>query len=374
MATDKRDYYEVLGVDKNASEEDIKRAFRKKAKQYHPDVNKEAGADEKFKEIGEAYAVLSDANKRKQYDQFGHAAFDQNGGFGGASEGFSGFNFDDFDLGSIFEQMMGGFGGTHSSRRSGKTKGEDKMVSMTISFEEAVYGCEKEFKININDACSSCNGHGGHGEKNCSRCKGRGRIVSEQRTMFGIFQSETVCPDCNGRGITYDKKCSDCNGRGFVNRDKNIKLRVPRGVENGDTLRMSGKGSSGLNGGPAGDIYIEFTVKNHEIYQRDGRDIYVKIPLTITEAVLGCSKEIPTVQGTIITEMPAGTQNGDKFKFRGKGIDDEKTGRKGDAYGICEIIIPTKLDRNQKKLFKELDDTSLDNEKEFKTYNKYIED
>lgn len=374
MSSNKRDYYEVLGVSKNASDEEIKRAFRKLAKQYHPDVNKEAGAEEKFKEIGEAYAILSDANKRKQYDQFGHAAFD--GASGGAGfGGFEGFNFEDFDLGSIFEQMMGGsFGGGRRSSSSRKSKGSDKVVNMKLSFEEAIYGCEKEFKINIDDLCPDCNGLGGHGETNCSQCGGRGRVISEQRTMFGIFQSETVCPKCNGRGITFKDKCNKCNSKGLINKDKTIKLRVPRGVEDGDTMRMAGKANAGLNGGPRGDVYIEFKVSEHEIYQRDGRDIYVKIPLTITEAVLGCKKEIPTVQGTIITEIPAGTQNGDKFKFRGKGVDDEKSGRKGDAYGIVSIFIPTKIDHTQKKLFKELADTKLNKSADFSKFEKYIDD
>ncbi len=373
MAESKRDYYEVLGVSKGASDEEIKRVFRKLAKQYHPDVNKEEGAAEKFKEIGEAYAVLSDPDKRRQYDQFGHAAFDQNGGAGFG--GFDGFSFDDLDLGSIFEQMMGGaFGGSSRGRGSRKAKGADKVVNMTLTFEEAVYGVEKEFKVNIDDECSECEGHGGKGEKTCSTCGGRGRVITEQRTFLGVFQSESSCPDCNGRGVTYEKKCSKCNGRGSINRDKNIKLRVPRGVENGDTMRMAGKGSCGANGGPRGDIYIEFRVKDHELYERNGRDIYVTIPLTITEAVLGCKKEVPTVQGTIITEIPSGTQNGDKFKFRGKGIDDEKSGRKGDAYGIIKIIIPTKLDHNQKKLFKELSETKLDKDIDFAKYNKYIDE
>ena len=378
MAEAKRDYYEVLGVDKNASDEDIKRAFRKLAKQYHPDVNKDPGAADKFKEIGEAYAVLSDANKRRQYDQFGHAAFD--GGAGGFN-GFEGFgSFEDFDLGSIFDAMMGGsgsfggFSGFGGGRGSRKAKGADKVVKMNLSFEESVYGCEKEFKVNIDDICSKCDGHGGTGEKTCSKCNGRGRVVMQQRTMLGVFQSETVCPDCDGRGVTYTNKCSECSGRGTINKDKTIKLRVPRGVENGDTMRMSGKGSAGANGGPRGDIYIEFSVKDHEIYERDGRDIYVHIPLTIAEAVLGCKKEVPTIHGTIITEIPSGTQSGDKFKFRGKGIDDEKSGRKGDAYGIIDVIIPTKLDHTQKKLFKELSETSLDKDTAFTKYNKYTDD
>lgn len=300
MAESKRDYYEILGVSKNATDEEIKRAFRRLAKQYHPDVNKEEGAEAKFKEIGEAYAVLSDENKRRQYDQFGHAAFDAGAG-GSGFGGFEGFNFEDFDLGSIFESMMGGsFGGGSRSRGPRKTKGADKIVNMKLTFEEAVYGCEKEFKVNIDDACSSCNGSGGHGETTCSTCNGRGRVIQEQRTMFGIFQTESACNACGGRGVTYKDKCTSCNGRGFINKDKAIKLRVPRGVEDGDTMRMSGKASVGANGGPRGDIYIEFKVKEHEIYQRDGRDIYVKIPLTISEAVLGCKKRYQLFKGQLL--------------------------------------------------------------------------
>ena len=376
MAASKRDYYEVLGVSKNATDEEIKRAFRKLAKQYHPDVNKEEGAAEKFKEIGEAYAVLSDKQKRSQYDQFGHAAFDGNGGAGfgggfGGFEGFSGFDFEDFDLGSIFESMMGG---GRKSRGSRKQKGEDVMVKMSLTFEEAVYGCEKSFKVNINDACSACNGKGGSGEQTCSTCNGRGRVVSEQRTMFGIFQTETTCPNCNGLGYTFKEKCSSCLGKGYKNITKTFNLHVPRGVETGDTMRMSGKAGVGANGGPNGDIYIEFKVGTHEIFTREGRDAFVTIPLTIAEAVLGCKKEIPTIQGVIVSEIPAGCQNGDKFKFRGKGVDDEKSGKKVDMYGIIKIITPTKLDREQKKLFKALSETKLDTDSEFKKYNKYTED
>ena len=373
MAASKRDYYEVLGVSKTATDEEIKRAFRKLAKQYHPDINKEPGAEEKFKEIGEAYAVLSDKQKRSQYDQFGHAAFDGTGGasgFGGF-EGFSGFDFDDFDLGSIFESMMGG---GRKSRGPRKQKGEDVVVKMSLTFDEAVYGCDKTFKVNINDACKSCNGLGGSGQTTCSTCKGRGRVVSEQRTMFGIFQTETTCPNCGGNGYTFKEKCAACSGKGYNNISKTFNLHVPRGVENGDTMRMAGKAGVGANGGPNGDIYIEFKVANHEIFTREGRDIYVTIPLTVAEATLGCKKEIPTIQGTIISEIPAGCQNGDKFKFRGKGVDDEKTGRKGDMYGIIKVIIPTKLDREQKKLFKSLSETKLDTDAEFKKYNKYTED
>ena len=377
MAT-KRDYYEVLGVDKNASDAEIKSAFRKLAKKYHPDVSKEPDAQEKFKEIGEAYSVLSDKQKKAQYDQFGHAAFDQNGGFGGAGgAGFGGFGgFEDINFEDIFDIFGNAFGGgsRRSSGGSRAQRGADKQVNINLTFDEAVYGCEKDFKVNIQDTCDACKGKGGFNEKTCPTCGGRGRVVQAQRTMFGMFQTETVCPDCNGHGHTFEKKCTACGGDGIVSTTKTIKLRVPRGVEDGDTMRMPGKSSAGRNGGPRGDIYINFQVKEHDIYQRDGRDIYVKIPLTITEAILGCKKEVPTIHGTIITEIPAGTQNSEKFRFKGKGVDDEKSGKLGDEYGIIQIVVPRKLDKNQKELLKQLSETKLGNEPEFKKYNKYTED
>jgi len=369
-----KDYYKTLGVEKNASDEDIKRAFRKLAKKYHPDVNKEEGAQEKFKEIGEAYSVLSDPNKRRQYDQFGSAAFDGSaqGGFGGFGGGFSGFGFDDFDLGDIFEQFMGG--GSFSGRRGRtkrQTKGEDSLVRINLTFEEAVYGTEKEFTINIKDNCEACNGQGGHNSKTCSTCNGTGRVREQQRTILGVFQTETTCSSCGGSGTTFENTCNKCNGKGLTTKKKTLKVRVPRGVDNGDQLRMSGKASVGLNGGPRGDVYIEFNIKEHPIYQRDGSDIYVKVPLTITEAILGCKKEINTIQGKVKLEVEPGTQNGDKVKLRGKGIDDEKLGKKGDTYVIYNVIIPTKLDKDQKKLIKYLSETKLDKEEVFKRFNEY---
>jgi len=365
-----KDYYETLGVDKNASDEEIKRAFRKKAKQYHPDVNKEEGAQEKFKEIGEAYSILSDPEKRRTYDQFGSAAFDgSQGGFGNG--GFGGFGFDDFDLGDIFEQFMGG--GFSSRKRGTKraTKGADALVHIELDFEEAVYGCEKEFTINVKDTCDECNGLGGHNSKTCSTCNGRGSVIREQRTMFGTFQSQTTCSDCGGSGTTFESTCTNCKGTGLKNKKKTLKVKVPRGVDNGDQLRMSGKASSGLNGGPKGDVYIEFKIKEHPIYQREQSDIYVKVPLTIVEAINGCKKEINTIQGKVKLEIPAGTQNGDKVKLRGKGIDDQKLGKKGDTYVIYNVIIPTKLDREQKKIIKELSKTELDDEVQFREFEKY---
>lgn len=375
MNSNKRDYYEVLGVSKTASDDEIKRAFRKLAKQYHPDINKEPGAEEKFKEIGEAYAILSDPEKRRQYDQFGHAAFDPNaGGFGG----FSGFSTDDIDLSSIFGDLFGGaFGGFSSfggrgNRRNRPVKGEDSLIRMNLTFEEAVFGCEKSLKLDLDEKCEKCDGKGGFDETTCSTCGGRGRVVSQQQTMFGVFQTENTCPDCKGAGKTFKTTCSACRGKGHVVKNKEIVVTVPQGVDTGNKIRISGKGSAGYNGGPNGDIYIEFHVKDHPLFERDEEDIYLELPLTITEAVLGCKKEIPTLYGNVILDIKEGTQNNAKLKLRGKGVKVPNSLRKGDMFVITKIIIPTKLDRNQKNLFKELDKTELDINQAFKDYKKYL--
>lgn len=373
----KRDYYEVLGVSKTASEDEIKRAFRKLAKQYHPDLNKEEGAEEKFKEIGEAYAILSDPQKRQQYDQFGHAAFDPNagGGFGG----FSGFSTDDIDLGSIFEDLFGGsfggfggFGRRSSSRSDRPIKGEDSLVRMNLTFDEAVFGCEKTLKLDLDEKCEECSGRGGFDEETCSTCNGRGRVISQQQTLFGMFQSESTCPTCNGRGKTFKKTCNACRGKGHVVKNKEIVIKVPEGVDTGNKLRISGKGSAGYNGGPNGDIYIEFKVKDHPIFQRDDRDIYLEVPVTVTEAALGCKKEIPTLYGNVILDIKEGTQSDDKLKLKSKGIKTPDNSRKGDMFVIIKVVIPKKLDREQKKLFKELDDTNLKADNTFKEFDKHI--
>ena len=327
----KKDYYEVLGVDKNASEDDIKSAFRRLAKKYHPDVSKEENAAEKFKEVGEAYAVLSDPEKRKQYDQFGHSAFTN--GQGGFS-GFEGFDFG--SMSDIFEDLFGGmgFGGGRSRARNQNSprKGQDVLYHMTIDFEEAVYGTKKDIKI----------------------------------------LSKTTCPYCHGSGTSYEKTCSDCHGSGTVTNRKTITVTIPAGIDNGNRLRIAEKGSAGINGGPNGDLYIEFTVKRHEFYQRDEDDIYIDLPLTITEAALGTKKEIPTIYGNVDLTIPAGTQNDDKMRLRGKGIENIATKRKGDMYVITKVIIPDKLTREQKKLLEELDKTELDNHKMFKIYKNCI--
>lgn len=373
----KKDYYEVLGVSKTATDEEIKRAFRKLAKQYHPDINKEPGAEEKFKEIGEAYAVLSDANKRRQYDQFGHAAF-QNGGASGGGAGFQGFNMGDIDLEDILGDLFGGgfrgfsgFGG--SSRTSSRpSKGEDIRVVLNLTFEEAAFGCEKDVKLNLTSECSRCKGKGGFNEKTCRTCGGAGKVLEQAQTIFGYMQTQKTCPDCKGRGKTYETICDECHGKGVVEKVKTLTVTIPEGVDEGYQLRLSGKGNAGLNGGPNGDVFLEFKIKEHPLFERDGADIYLEVPVTITDATLGCKKEIPTLYGNIILEIKAGTQNYTKLKIKGKGIKLPNSISKGNMYAVVNIIIPTKLDRKQKALLQDLAQTDLEDSQEFKNFNKYM--
>ena len=374
----KRDYYEVLGVSKTATDAEIKSAFRKLAKKYHPDVSKEPDAEEKFKECQEAYAVLSDPQKRRQYDQFGHAAFQ--GGTGGAG-GFGGFstNFDFGDMSDIFDDILGGLGGfgsfrSSNSRRSanGPRKGNDVLYRMTIDFEEAVFGTKQDINIGVIDNCEECNGKGGFNSKTCTECRGSGTITQEQRTILGSFLTKTTCPYCNGTGETFEKKCTKCKGKGKIKKNKTIEVNIPAGIDSENRLRVAGKGEAGINGGNPGDLYIEFTVKEHEFYKREEDDIYVSLPLTISEATLGCKKEVPTPYGNINLTIPAGTQSNDKLRIKGKGVTNVSTKKKGDFYVIANVIIPEKLTRDQKKLFEELNKTSLDNSPEFKKYQKYL--
>ena len=375
----KKDYYEVLGVDKSASQAEIKSAFRKLAKKYHPDVNKEDGAEAKFKEIGEAYSVLGDEQKRKQYDQFGHAAFDGAAGAGGAGGygGFGGFqDFSGFDFGDIFDEILGqqfGFGSRRGSSKNRPQKGADTLVKVNLTFEEAVFGCSKDLKLDLDDECDTCEGKGGFGEKTCSTCGGRGRVITQSQSIFGVIQQESTCPDCKGKGKTFERVCTDCKGSGHVTKNKTISIEVPAGVDNGSELRISGKGSSGYNGGPNGDIYIQFKVKNHPLFVRDGEDIHLDLPITIVDAVLGCKKEVPTLYGDVVIQIDAGSQSGSKLRLKGKGVPSLRTGKKGDMYITLNVMIPEKLDRKQKELFKDLADTNLESNAEFKEIKKYLD-
>ena len=367
----KRDYYEVLGVDKNASQDEIKSAFRKLAKKYHPDVSKEPDAEAKFKEVQEAYAVLSDENNRRQYDQFGHAAFEQ-GGAGGGFNGFSGFDFSGFDYSDIFDNIFDSFGGGFGRGKNRARRGSDSLMSMKLTFEEAVFGCKKDIKIDVVDECSECGGKGGSGEKTCDKCHGSGTITSEQHTIFGSFLSKTTCNKCGGTGHTYDKTCTKCRGEGRVKTTKELEIKVPAGVDTGTRLKLSGKGSAGTNGGPNGDLYIEFNVAEHEYFIRDEDDIYVEVPITITEAVLGCKKEVPTINGNVTLTIPSGSESGDKHRIKGKGIDNSTLHHKGDMYIVLKIVTPKKLSKEQKKLLEELNNTDLEDDNDIKAFNKFV--
>ena len=364
----KRDYYEVLGVDKSASDAEIKSAFRRLAKKYHPDVNKEADAEAKFKEAQEAYAVLSDETRRKQYDQFGHAAFD--GSAGGS--GFGGFDASGFDFSDIFDSIFGnsfGFGGRGNANRS--TRGADKLMRIRLTFEEAVFGCEKELNLDVNSVCPECDGKGGFHESTCEQCHGSGTVTSEQRTMFGTFMTKTKCPKCGGLGKSFKEECSKCRGKGTIRQNKDLTVNIPSGVDTGNRLRLSGKGEAGTNGGPNGDLYLEFVVESHRFFERDGDDIYLEVPITVTEAILGCKKEIPTLYGNIKLTIPDGTNTGDKQRIRGKGVDNESNYHKGDMYVIFKVKNPKKLSKVQKDLLNKLNDTELD-DTEIKNFKDFV--
>ncbi len=378
MAT-KRDYYEILGISKNASEAEIKSAFRKKAKEFHPDLNKDdPSAADKFKEAQEAYSVLSDESKRKMYDQYGHAGV----GAGSAGSGFGGYsNFDasDFDFGDIFDSFFGGsagfggfsnFGNTTSSRTRA-TRGSDVLMRMNLSFEEAVFGTEKKFNIDVVENCDECDGHGGFDAEKCDTCHGTGTVTSQRQTILGSFLSKGPCPDCGGLGKTYKRKCSECNGKGKVKKNKRLTINIPAGVTTGDRQRVSGKGNPGTNGGENGDLYLEYIVDEHQYFVRDNDDIYLEVPLSITEAILGCKKTIPTLYGNVKLSVPAGTDSEDKQKIRGKGVDNAYRKHKGDMYVIFKVYTPKKLSREQKNLIEKLSATSLETD-EIKEFDKFV--
>ncbi len=371
----KKDFYETLGVDKNASEDDIKLAFRRLAKKYHPDVNKEAGAEEKFKEIQEAYAILSDANRRKQYDQFGHAAFEQ----GNGASGFNGqgFDFSSFDFSSIFDDLFGGdsgFSGFSSFGRKSSSrarKGDDALIVMNISFMEAVLGCKKSIEITTTDKCEKCDGIGGFNEKTCSTCHGSGTITAEQRTLFGSFLTKTVCDRCNGSGKTFEKTCSSCRGTGKKKVTKELDVTVPEGVNTGNRIRLAGYGEPSETTGPNGDLYIEFKVKDHDFYERSGNDLYLSLPITIVEAINGCKKDIKTPHGLITLTVPAGSETNDKHRLRGKGVKDVNYDVYGDMYVVITVIMPKRLSREQKNLIEKLSETDL-SDKKIDLFDKFI--
>lgn len=379
---DKRDYYEVLGVDKNASADEIKSAYRKKAKQFHPDLNKDdPKAAEKFKEAQEAYSVLSDDNKRKMYDQFGHAGVNSSPGGNPYGGGYTNFDASDFDFGDIFDTIFGGgggFGGGFSNfgrRDTGPraTRGSDILMRMDLDFDEAIYGCEKKFNIDVIEDCDECRGHGGFDREECSECHGTGTVTTQQQTILGAFMSKSTCSKCHGTGKTYKRKCSECNGKGKLKKNKKITISIPSGINTGDRQRVSGKGNPGANGGENGDLYIEFVVKEHNFFIRENDDIYIEVPLTITESILGCKKDIPTLYGNVKINVAPGTNSGDKQRIKGKGVDNKYRRHKGDMYLIFKVYTPTKLTREQKDLVEKLNKTALETD-EIKRFNRFTKD
>ena len=371
----KRDYYEVLGVSKDASEAEIKSAFRKKAKEYHPDINKSPDAPEKFKEAQEAYACLSDKDNRAKYDKYGHSAFDNPYGGGGAS--YSGGNpFGNFDFGDIFDDLFsGGFGSSFGSFGSSKKtnraqKGHDTLYGMKLDFMEAAFGCKKEIELEFDEKCEDCSGLGGHNPSTCSNCGGSGYEIRQAQTLFGTVQTKTTCSSCGGSGQEFKTRCNTCRGTGRVKRTKEITIDIPAGIDTGEQLRLAGKGEAGINGGPNGDLYIEIKVLPHDLYRRDGNDIYIDLPLTITDLCLGCKKIIKTLDGDVEIKIKEGSQPGDVLRIKSKGINSEDSWKKGDFYCNLKLIIPTNLSRKQRKLLEELSETDLDDEFEIKKFNK----
>lgn len=350
----KRDYYEVLGISKDASKEEIKKAYRKLSKQYHPDINKEADASEKFQEVKEAYEVLSDEQKRAQYDQFGHQ--DPNQGFGGGFGGAEGFGFDD-----IFSTFFGG--GTRRRDPNAPRKGDDLQYSMNIDFLDAVFGQETEVEIPKDETCGTCDGSGakpGTSKKTCSYCEGTGQLNVAQDTPFGRMVNRRACHHCEGTGQIIEEKCTTCRGAGKVRKIKKIKVTVPAGVDDGQQLRVSGQGGPGINGGPAGDLYVLFRVKPHKLFERDGDDIHLELPITYPQAALGDEIEVPTVSGKVKLKIPAGTQNGARFRLRGKGVQNVHGYGVGDQHITVKVKVPTKLSEKQKQLLREFAEISGD--------------
>ncbi len=364
MAEQKRDYYEVLGVDKSADEAAIKKAYRVLAKKYHPDMNPgDAEAEKKFKEASEAYAVLSDPEKKRQYDQFGHAAFENGGGAGG----FGGFDFSGADFGDIFGDIFGDFfggGRSRGARNNGPMKGANLRTSIRITFEEAVFGCEKEIELNVKEECKTCHGSGakpGTNPETCNKCGGKGQVVFTQQSFFGTVRNVQTCPDCQGSGKVIKEKCTDCRGTGYVSMKKRYAVDIPAGIDNGQCKRLSGLGEPGTNGGPRGDILVEVLVGRHPIFQRQDYHIYSTVPMSFAVAALGGEVVIDTVDGKVIYDVKPGTQTDTKVRLKGKGVPSLRNKDvRGDHYVTLVVQVPDKLSNEAKELLKQFDAESGD--------------
>ena len=357
---EKRDYYEVLGQTKNASDEEIKKAFRQKAKKHHPDLNPEdKDAEMRFKEVNEAYEVLSDPEKKSRYDRFGHAGVDPShgaGGFDGFGGGFGGM---DFDLGDIFGSIFGG-GRSNARNKNAPRKGERVHVETTITFEEAAFGCDKDVPISRIEACDSCQGTGcqeGTTSEKCSTCKGTGSVTTQNRTPFGVMQSTSDCPKCGGTGKIIHQPCTQCRGAGLIRRNKKIKVSIPAGIDDGQTISLHGQGSSGVNGGEPGDLYITVNVSLHTMFTREGNAVLYEMPISIVQASLGAEVQVPTLDGKVKYTIPEGTQTGTVFRLRGKGITNLRGGGRGDQFVTVRVEVPTGLNAQQKDLLLQFADS-----------------
>ena len=380
MAQEKRDYYEVLGVSKTATEAEIKKAYRKLAMKYHPDYNPgDKEAEEKFKEINEAHEVLSDPEKRQKYDQFGFAGVDPNygagqGGFGG---GFGGVDLNDL-FGEMFGGGFGGFGGSARANPNAPRKGQDIRVRITLSFDEAVHGCKKNITITRQQQCSECKGTGaepGTSPETCPDCGGRGYTIRQQRTPFGVMQSQQPCMRCGGKGKLVKNPCKCCHGSGKVSTKKTLEVTIPMGIDDDQSFALRGMGDAGTNGGPAGDVIVMVTVKPDALFQRDGYDVWVTVPITFSQAVLGDDVTVPTIDGKVQYTVPEGTQSGTTFRLRGKGIQYLNGRGRGDMYVKCEVEIPKKLTKTQREALKKFEGTlKEDNYEKRKGFFKKLKD
>lgn len=351
MAETKRDYYEVLGVDRSADEAAIKKAYRSLAKKYHPDMNPgDKEAERNFKEVNEAYAVLSDPDKKAKYDQYGHAAFEAGGGGYGDFSGFGGM---DFDISDIFSSFFGG--GSSGGGRRGPVRGDDISVRVTLDFEEAVFGTKKEISYQRVQKCAECSGTGaarGTSPKTCTTCGGSGRVRVQQRTPLGIMQTQKTCDACRGTGKIVEKPCDACRGAGYVRATKKLEVTIPAGIDDGQRIVLSGQGSDGRDGGPAGDLYITVSVKSHRVFEREGSDIYCEVPISFTEAALGAEIDIPTLEGTEKYEIPEGTQTGTTFTIRQKGVPVVNSKNRGSLHITVKVEVPKDLSGEQKDLLR----------------------
>ena len=373
----KRDFYEVLGVNKSASKDEIKSAYRKLAKKYHPDINHDADAPEKFKEVQEAYDVLYDDKKRQMYDQFGMAAFEQGASTGGAGNpfhggGFSSQGFGDVDLGDIFSSFFGG-GRSKSSQNYGPQRGDDTLQRIRVPFMDAILGKKVLVPVSYDEKCSTCNGTGAKSPSDietCPDCNGRGYVRTQQRTIFGVMEGQTTCPKCGGSGKIIKEKCPDCQGKGYKHIKRDMEVNIPAGINAGQQIVVKGKGGRGINGGQNGDLYLEIVIIPHDYFRREGNDIHIDVPISIIDAILGKKIDVPTVYGDVEVDIPSGTQPNQILRLKGRGIKDLRKGTPGDQYIHMIVKTPTKISKEQKALLEQYQQLDIKEDSIFDKFKK----